>query len=1045
MIYSLLALYPLNPSTLRVVLACLLEIETNKATLDIENFFDENLGDQSYIRINLLQILEFFIENINDSETLKNILLNKFTKDKNYIVRANTYLALKCLIKVFPNIIHSNDLNTIKKQESSTYALQRLIDIYSVLPSEAIWLVLRPWINENTPTLLNAVGVTLRQLIDAGVLISLETLWPAFIEINKLESEISIQLIYLTSLYGQTWMLDEVIAKLKTQGEADITERLFSVVSQDVIEIFAKRLQLSKLLEFSEYVGRAGFASQARLGLDQVIANSEESALQNYAQFSKKAYSEVSDHIGLPDWINDISCTRVLYRENNGATDYVSYKITSKNKSGILELISKKLIEENGFENIKEWENYLEYLQNSSYIPNVKLGKYVDADEEKVFCIYEIPDVFYTLADLLEHQNFQGLLPHINIFKLGSLLIQFVIETKKNGFSIKSIDPLNTLWNPTKETIGFLNIGSSLGIASYQCGESGCLLPSSRDEIGDTTASYYIGLLLLQLLNNTCPLKLMASLRNDISKRETIYDLVDIKEILPHFRSLLGRMLQPVPDYRYANMSWLQKDYAEALEFAYVVIKGNVERDIILQSYLRFRLQIISRNPNLFNLSTITRANSMLNELSKSLNYLPEEMISTLQSSLRFKSKFKPFPSKSQARHLSPESRRLAGISQGWEELTQNTSDGYFPSAFAKLCLYRSLSVEISACMLATVLSSSSICAENIHTMNEQILSFMEKLDNSNHEITIRLLAEDSHPVKIPVSQEDLLQLQSYFDWFLKDYESDSSRKIESLKTAGLLLLLLSPYCQVELSAENIFSPIAHINLGISRLDADSLWIMTKDFSALDNEIKNFQATCTPNSNSIFAQQAEDAWLRVPHILDKIRNLNPAQRCAAEVYSYQIRNFFGDADGAINLTFPKSGSYSFNTSDVFISGDPSTRPDSKRPIRVDLVKSPSGKKIPSSILAPIKLFLGIPFPKKIFSISKFATRLRKNPRERLLLFCAIGIGIPSLILWVLSIVGLTFPPVVWGVSYLLGTISLNMLSNRIEGFLSAFYPEESEK
>jgi len=91
-------------------------------------------------------------------------------------------------------------------------------------------------------------------------------------------------------------------------------------------------------------------------------------------------------------------------------------------------------------------------------------------------------------------------LPVLVVLEMGLSLVQAVSRTECDGFHLRSIDPLNVLWNPAEGEIKLLNIGASLGIPSYQCGVPGCPVSSSRDEIGPNTATYQLGLLLFQLV-----------------------------------------------------------------------------------------------------------------------------------------------------------------------------------------------------------------------------------------------------------------------------------------------------------------------------------------------------------------------------------------------------------------------------------------------------------------------------------------------------------------------------------------------------------------
>ncbi|HUV89790.1 MAG TPA: hypothetical protein VMY80_09060, partial [Anaerolineae bacterium] len=610
-------------------------------------------------------------------------------------------------------------------------------------------------------------------------------------------------------------------------------------------------------------------------------------------------------------------------------------------------------------------------------------------------------------------------------------------------------DPLNVLWSPTGE-IKLLNIGASLGIPSYQCGIPGCPVPASRDEVGPSAATYYLGLLLLQLTRKECPLQAVNSTQSKYGDHPTLQDLVDEPEIPPHFRSILARMLQQVPDYRYSSLKWLMRDLSDTTAFmnSLSTLRSASEESTTwytLQDFVSFRLKVISRNPGFQDYPPIKRAHSMLADLSDSLALLPASMLSNWRVYLRMHPQLPIFPSGFQGRRLSPEGRRLLAIAEGWEEARARLQlDRHPPTSLAKLCLYYTLAIEVSACLIACVTASSDITQSTVAEMNEVVLGIIGELKgNSSATFTVHSSSHTPIAMNAGLSADDLQQLQQFISWLNCDY-TPHHKQANSLKAVGLFLVLFGFGCELLRDGRHIASSRPVLRLNRVRLSESNLWQLLKDFAVLDEEISHFEGTCLNDSDQsmqFYVQQAVEAWTRIPETITFIQGLNPSKRWAAELYSYG----YWENDGLVRLTFPHRGKLHFCRPEVFLSGYLIKERDARRPVRVDVSDgTDKRKRTICSVLAPSQYFRALPLSERKVSPAQIANWMRKHPYLRFLALTAVGMGSPSVIIGLFSLMsGTRVPLVITGAFDVLASISLNLLSSTIQGFLATRHPEDA--
>ena len=797
-IYTLLDLHPLRPSTLRVAFSCLLEIGLPEPSQAFREYITRGNGRASYQRISLLQILPHYAKRAGD---IASLLWEEFCTDPNYLVRAQTFVALGVLASEGSSSLNIEQIGRLRRTESSPFALLRLIGCYSAVVDDAIWLHLASAVSENVPETQAVIAHVASQLLHTkrAEPMILDALLPSLLRATARNTRSYVYLFYTVCRFGSSWMIAAVLDDVRGSTDQAAVGRIFRIIASEVIEQLASDNLLGRLYQFAESINQAGLNTEASLAAEEIMSRTQDPELQGKALVFRDAYRKVAISAGLPAWYtHDPNCLRGLFRSAGGAPDYkcLSYHIDATDLAGTAEFISVTRISENGFSDASEWFEYLRGLDKGGLISLADVGIYDDGGNEYVFCFYRKPAGFQALTTWLTQSNAAGLFSPRVVLELGASLVQAMFSTQHNSFLVASVDPLNVLWNPVGQVM-LWNIGASLGISNYQCGTIGCSAPIHRGELGSTGALYNLGLLLLQLLERQCPVILTES----VFKREKSPGIAGL-ERLPHFHYILRRLLQQEPDYRYRDFHWLEHDIAHAVAFVQSMettqkseptnMKAGTDRQILCD-FVTFRLSIIARDPDTFGEASIPKADRMLRELSKSLANLPNSMLSAWPVHLRHKRALPALPTRSETKKLSPEGGRLIALAEGWQSVTScGETEPDLLAPVTKLCLYHALSVEAAACLMTAVALPSDTLAAILDQMRK-LLSIIvgEFRGESSIDLTIRSPSSGSEPpLVVPVSMRDLQELQGFIVWLSSTPRMHYNKRPSSLRAMGLFLSL---------------------------------------------------------------------------------------------------------------------------------------------------------------------------------------------------------------------------------------------------------------
>ena len=1054
-VYSLLQVRPLRPSTMRVLLGCLLELELPEPSPRFQLQLTPSQQDGGYLRVSILQLLPFFSTR---AAGIRDVLIGDLCRDANYLVRAAAYMALRVLVERGALSVTVDELRDLRRAETSPYALERLINCYSVAEGDNAWVSLVSVLTSEGRAYSEAVARVVCELLASQRMqpALLETVFPSFEQVGHLDAGTCVYLFYMTTRFGASWMVSRVLECARDTLGPTLADRLFSVILSEVMEQLALGGELGRLLQFSEQVDMLGFGSEASLGLEEVIGRTTDREMLERARARREAVGPLGVSSELPAWyVRDPRCPRGRYRESRGDRDYVCLAFDSEatGRVGTLELISATRLVEGGFRDSDEWFANLDRLSAAGVVSLIEQGSYRESGQEMVFSLYEQPQGFRTLAQWLNDPVLsQGLFSVPAVVKLSLALLEALRQTGEGVAGAVSVDPLNVLWSPAESRVMLLNLGSSLRIPSYQCGVADCPEPYTLGEVGPSAASYSLGLLILQLLTRQCPIQLISRTRSRYGRRVSLDEVLDIPGISPHLRQILGRMLTRVPDYRYLSLSWLTKDLEDALgwELSQAQQPQTDKASAAwrtLSDFLVFRLGIVSRNPDLRIRPPIPRAGEMLNALSGSLGYLPEHALSLWNTAIRVRAPSPEFPSGLQARTLSPEGRRLVGIAEGWENRAGSKHGKVHPLApLSKLCLYHTLAVEASSCLAGFLLGHRDVPEAALTRSRDMVLKMMAELrDRRTATFAVRLVDRPSIAIRVALSQDDLQQMQEFLLWLRGDFSAHRGLRAISLKAIGLFLALCAQDCDVLRGRRVVARSVTLVRAQGGQIRVESLWQLLKDFSVLDGEIAGFQETVAgqrAGHQTGRSLAAAEAWTRIPEMLRLLRRLRPARRWAAELYSY---DYWGH-EGVVELCLPRSGTLTFHVSEVFISGYLIKGRDARRPVRVDVLEATGfGPRRLCSVLAPSTYFRRLPASTRLWSPSALARWMRAHRYWRRVALTCIGLGLPSAAIWVAIVpLGMSIPRPVVGAANLLSALLLNLLGSSIERILATWCPEDAQ-
>jgi len=1053
-IISLIDLHPLKPSTLKAAICSLLEIENQEKTETLWNLVFKKVQEDHYFTLIFLQLIGYYDL---DPQKLLDYLL-ACCDSPNYLIRATAYFEIWKFLDSQKGEIDLCVINNRIANEHDGYVKSRIIYCYSGTKSNVGGLLVFPLVDpQNTEILFPSVrsihNLIKHEQIEPNNFL---TVWAKLQNIPRFGINLFIEIVFLASRYQLLWIVESLLTKSPYQN-SDQLFKVLETISLELVGEFSQDKNYVSLYQYADFLSNLGLKIQANIGYEEIKSGTSDGALREQIQDLQIKSPVIDPNIDLPAWARNQECNRYTYRHQKGDTGYLCrYYKDELGHSGILEIITNERVVSSGFSNITEWNDYLSNLNNQGIIPSVL----VSTDETRFpesYYFYEIPEGFLSLTDLFNHRNVDGLLSKNIVFKIGACLANLIRSAQHGNFVINSFDPLSIFWNPTDEKILILNVGASLGISKYQCGISGCTYDDSDTEIGITSASYHLGMLLLQMLKKDCPICLINSTKSRYGNKRTIYDVFSDIELLPHHRHILGRLLQPDSNLRYSNNLWLEKDlfYANTLlEYITRITSDKSDTDVsalTLIDFVVFRLRIIARNPNLLEQSPIARSQKTVEELADSLRYLPAKILENWPILLDQKPENNIFPPANKLRDISPEGRRLLEISQGWEKLTKDHKDHKLPTAlFTFICLYQVLSIEVQSTLVACIEIACAKDRDLLVNSAEKIINtiFAQFSGDEALELDLHSKFFQTGVVHVEITKEQLGLLNRFVEEIKNHSDDNHLPKLDSLTTFSLIYTFFGLPIEISHKNNQICKTTPILNSGKKIATSKDIWSFLFEFPQLDKKIQNLQIINNEEYSADDARQNTTNILEhFPVLIRVIRSLNPASRVSAEIYSYQPRNFYFESDGLAEVVSIIPKTIAFDTSRVFVSGHPSLGEKGKRrPIKLDVIKTNGNPMVATSILAPIGRFNELPFNKSKLTPYQISVWSRKLPLLAAIIIGVIALAFSLILLTVFNLmIGKLLSPMAQGIiSFVIVVVNI-LFKKFYDGLIATLKPEDSDE
>jgi hypothetical protein len=424
-------------------------------------------------------------------------------------------------------------------------------------------------------------------------------------------------LLRLVSQFSDYDALRQVY-EVMIKENADMADILFALSTGNTFIYLAKRKNhYEKLSVYIDSLRKLKIPADYSAGYQEILMKSSDEHLVGEV---KSAASEIVSSTALPDWYREklLDIDKGPYCDYLLQSNYSCREFQDGETHGVIEKIPVDLIiNSKQFGSMNEWFNYLRGLDKAKTIKLIDFGVFDENGIQKVFVVYEIEAGFNSIRGWI-NQN-PSLLNEDSLIDILIKTIEKLEATKlSRDFYFQSINPCNILWNPQGE-IKLLNMGSTLLSPRYVCGSASCNKKYHDNEVGNTVGIYFLGLLAVQIIGrDECPVLNLESPKK--AKKNSFYEN---NNITPHLKSVIARMVQQKPSYRYGELSTLKRDLIQVSEF---IKKRNAVSDdgrkflgrLTLVDYLEFRLEIAARAPDAPT-DPLQKANWILEEISKQI------------------------------------------------------------------------------------------------------------------------------------------------------------------------------------------------------------------------------------------------------------------------------------------------------------------------------------------------------------------------------------------------------------------------------------------
>lgn len=885
---KLLEIGIVKPETLRIVLATQMRIAQRTGV----NFrFRDFLSDGRDIeKLTFLKLLPQF--SVLAEDNLVSEILETWSKSTNYLIRSSTYDATYQLgiSHYFSNLAENFE------EETSEYVKSKIIrclgrNLFD--DKELLYLALHTKTNDLTPLAVFWVIYDL-WAIDAP---SQDEYISTLLRIsNQTTTELAAwSLRLLLERNKSEWQ--QVYKYVPSEIQAILLECILSQVETDQMpNLIVSSIELSSDTEVVSSVGQL----------------SSTDSVSDYIERRSQP------HTGLPELGYD--CSRKDYGYLSDRPDYVCQIIECPDgRRATIEYIHiNRILSVKEFPTIDDWWKYLERLQDKGVVSILDRGEY---SETVVYCMYEIPSELQTLHDVITNQNQNQ--DKLDPYRVISSIVQSMKITEEEGFRFDGIVPQNIILPSSNTPCKLLNIGFGLRPPNHNCAQPNCRHYQRRWELGRTTGLHFVGLAVLELLLNTCPMEELRKIGSESEAETTLATLLGKLDISPHMRSILGRLLQDEVTWRYQTIEVLHEDLQHITEYrnSLLHLEDVYHDQFTLVDYILFRFAIALRAPQVADSqsSPLEQTRYIITSISKHIKYLDEKYTIILRKAVAQTTYIRMRRFGVPLRRMTPEARYLLRIASAWIELIDRVrtliSIPIFP--LDRLLAFYAIYSELSA-------SVNAVAFKNRKLNSLEDIAWAGDLEPDISQVTFQLGEQDGY-IRTGYSTshfKEALQITRY----VEDGSQSLLRPVTTANSLTAFLILNAMGCK-----STILYAQGHLQIK-TKQEAN-----TEAFTSIANKVSKIEkevAICLSAHGSGVALMNDSEWEDISEFLKALPQIMPIKRTSGMLLDYDALQ----EQGVVRRKRLQSDRLIFQSPHVFTSGQMTKPGKKRRNVSIDLVK-----------------------------------------------------------------------------------------------------------
>lgn len=948
-----------KPETLRIVMGTQMRI-AHKHGINFR-FRDFLLKCQDAEKITFLRLLPEFKE-ILEIEPISAIL-QEWTKNEDYLIRASVYNTIYQLQLSY----HFPNLHQDFENEHSEYVRSRILYCLGNRTFDANQTIISEDFRFDVLSIVFALFWTI------------EGSWTGNPDMHDRYVDVLVQIASRRPGTEVIAWCQRLLLEKNRQEWRQVYELIPANIQNLLLECTLSQIEIGQVSSLIVSSIESEFGNEPALNSSQVLP-SEGSVADTIERLT------ILD-VDIPQF--GYECSRRNYGHLSDHPEYICQIIECPDgRRATIEYIHiNRILSVNAFPTLEHWWNYLDRLQNKGIVNILSKGEY---SETVVFCVYEIPLELRTLFDVIQNEDANQ--DQLDPFRITRSIIQAMEITENEGFRFDGIVPQNVILTASNTPCKLLNLGFGLRPPNHNCAQPHCRYYQRKWELGRTTGLHFTGLSILELLLNTCPMEELQKIRSESEPDTTLANLLGTLDIGPHMRSVLGRLLQDEPNWRYQTTTALLKDLHHVADYRrnLASLEDGFSPDqcdqFTLVDYILFRFAIALRMPQISDDSSTTLEKTIfiVNNLSKHIKYLDEKYKAIFRQAVDRTTYWQMRGMGIPLRRMSPEARYLLRISKAWvdliNEVRQLIAVPIYP--LDRLLAFNAMYIELST-------YTQAVALKNHQGTELADLSWCGDLDpNLNWEVVFRLGKQNTtiRTVYSADALKEALQITRYVE--------DGSQS------------LLKPVTTISsLTAFLILNRLMFLDKSIPT--QDTLEIVTQSevsfekFTSVVNKAGSFEsavATCIENKHTNTLLGEVD-WKNISDFVHALPKIVPINRKSGMLIDYDALQ----EQGVVRMRiFPNvrkrrlSEDLGFQSPRVLTWGNMTKLGKKHRHVGIDLIKANGGYYVTSILSRPSLFIDALPISHGSFFI--FLLRLRKYSNQT-----RIGVWMVFLVLLLIAV------------------------------------------